>query len=421
MNKIDLAYGHSSIKFNYDEKRFQVLTQQTAEQNVLSDAQIGEALDVPIGSPPLGEILSAGDSVLIVVSDATRATASAQIVNLLVRRVIQTGIAPGDISVIFATGIHREVTPLEKRELLTPFIADRIKIIDHNASDTAQLISLGTTNRGTQAQLNRALTEHTHVIIIGGVGFHYFAGFTGGRKSICPGLASLETIASTHMLALDFDKGGRRAGVGVGKLAGNAVHEECDEIAAMIAPAFAINVIVNDHGSAGGVYAGQWREAHQAACMEYLATHSVQINAKRALVIASCGGSPADINLIQAHKTLEMATHACSEGGTIILLAECREGLGRNDFLKWFEESDSRALEVRLRDNFVINGQTAWALMTKTERYRIFLISQLPVEQVHALRMNPAQSLAEALNKVKPDISGFILPHGAAVLPVAAD
>src|SRR6266446_10701678 len=109
----------------------------------LSDEEIGVALDAPIDSPPLDDLIAPGDSVLIVVSDATRATGSAQIVNLLVRRLIQNGSASGDIAIIFATGIHRPVRPDEKAELLTPFIAQRIRTIDHDAYDSAQLIKIG--------------------------------------------------------------------------------------------------------------------------------------------------------------------------------------------------------------------------------------------------------------------------------------
>ena len=196
---------------------------------------------------------------LIVVSDATRATGSAQIVNLLVRRLIQNGIEPGAMAIIFATGIHRPVRPEEKAELLTPFIAQRIRTIDHDAEDASQLIAIGVMERGTPVKVNRALKEFTKVILTGAVGFHYFAGFTGGRKSICPGLAGSETIAATHMLALDLKRGGRRGGIAPGLLEGNAVNEECERVAALIDPAFSINAIVDDHGRAEKIFAGHWR------------------------------------------------------------------------------------------------------------------------------------------------------------------
>lgn len=418
MTKIELGYGQSSLPFVYDEARFRVLAPESLEERPLNDVEIGAAFDSPIGSKALEEIVRPGASVLVVVSDATRATASAQIVNLLVRRLIESGISPSSINIIFATGIHRAATVEEKRALLTPFIFQRIKTLDHDAYDSSAFLDLGVTRRGTPVRVNRALKEHEHIILTGGIGFHYFAGFTGGRKSICPGLASAKTIEATHMLALDFERGGRRAGVGTARLDGNAVHEECEEIAGMVAPSFLINAVVDEHGRAVRVYAGDWRAAHTEACAQYLKAHSVSIDRPREIVIASCGGSPYDINMIQAHKTLEMAAHACLEGGTIILLAECADGLGRADFLKWFEPQDSRALEERLRERYEVSGQTAWSLLTKAERHRVFLISSLPDEEVRRMRLAPARTVDEALAQTSDRAEGYILPRGASFLPL---
>src|SRR5258708_9849370 len=177
---IELGYGHSSIKFAYDADRFELLAPIEDTSHPLSDVEIGEAFDAPIDSPALDDVIAAGDSVLIVVSDATRATGSARIVNLLVRRLIQNGIQPGEIAVIFATGLHRAVRPQEKAELLTPFIAQRVHTINHDAYDSKQLIQIGVMESGTPIDINRALREFNKVILTGGVGFHYFAGFSGG-------------------------------------------------------------------------------------------------------------------------------------------------------------------------------------------------------------------------------------------------
>jgi nickel-dependent lactate racemase len=418
MSSVHLGYGRSSVSFEYDAARFRLLAPLKREgERALSDAGIGEGIDAPIGSPPLEEIVAAGDSVLIVVSDATRASASSQIVNLLVRRLIESGVSPGDIRVIFATGIHRAVTHSEKLELLSPFIAQRIRTLEHDAYDKEAQVHLGITESGTPVEVNRALKEHSHIILTGAVGFHYFAGFTGGRKSICPGLASARTIEATHMLALDFERGGRRQGVGTGLLEGNAVHEECERIAEMVNPSFLINTVVDEEGRALKVYAGDWRAAHRKACEDYLKEHSLEIDSKRELVIVSAGGSPWDINLIQAHKALDMAAYATREGGHIILLAECADGFGRPDFLKWFEPADSRALEERLRQKYEVNGQTAWSLLVKAEKFQVHLVSRLADEDVRRMRMTPARSLEDALAKIKGEAAGYIMPRGASALP----
>jgi nickel-dependent lactate racemase len=419
MAEIKLGYGADSVPFEFDASKFEILSTSDHARRPLSDVEINSAIDSPIESPALEAIVSPGETILIVVSDATRATASGQVVNLLVRRLIAAGVMPGDIKIVFATGIHRPTTLNEKQGLLTPFIFQRVRSFDHSSSDQSQLESLGSTSRGNPIELNRALIEHDHVFLTGGINFHYFAGFTGGRKSISPGLASARTITATHMLALDFDKGGRREGVGSGLLDGNAVSEECEEIAAKVNPAFLINTIVDNEGRALEVFAGHWREAHRAGCEAYAETHAVKIEERRAVVIASCGGAPYDINLIQAHKTLDMAAQACVEGGTIVLLAKCEDGLGRSDFLKWFNSSDSRELADRLRTSYEVNGQTAWALLTKAERFNVYLISDLPDEVVIEMRMHPAQTIAQALDSAGPSQRGYIMPRGSALLPIS--
>jgi lactate racemase len=415
---IQLGYGNDPVSLDYDSDRFAVLV-PSENGGSLTDGDIGAALDHPIDSPPLEDLIAAGDTVLIVASDATRATGSAQVINLLVRRLIQFGVAPADVAIVFATGIHRPVREDEKADLLTPFIAQRIRMIDHDAFDQRGLIEIGTTANGEPVEVNRALQEFSKVILTGAVGFHYFAGFTGGRKSICPGLASARTIEATHMLALDFERGGRRAGVGPGRLQGNAVSEECERVAAMINPAFLINTIVNDQGQPAKIFAGHWQTAHKQACEAYAANRSQKIGEKRELVIASCGGAPYDINMIQAHKALDMAAHACVEGGTIVLLAECGDGLGRPDFLKWFESEDSRSLESRLHEAYEVNGQTAWALLAKAERFRVHIITNLPETDVRLMRMLPAKSIESVLEEISGTAHGYIMTRGAALLPIA--
>ena len=422
MMRVELGYGRGTTPFEFDEGRFVALEGAGEEGEPLSDAQLGVLIDDPYDSPPLEDILSPGESVLIVVSDATRATGSGQVVNLLTRRLVQLGVSARDLRVIFATGIHRPVTAAERAELLTPFVAQRVHALDHDARDERACVDLGTTERGTPVLLNRALFDHSHVVLTGAINFHYFAGFTGGRKSVCPGLAHARTVEATHLLALDFERGGRRAGVGPGRLDGNAVHEECERVAAEVAPSFVVNTVVDGQGRVVRAYAGDWRAAHRRACAEYAGEHTARVPGRRPLVVVSAGGAPYDLNLIQAHKALELASYACEEGGDIVLVAACDEGPGRADFLKWFDAADSRALEARLRDAYEVNGQTAWSLLTKAERFRVHLVSQLPDEDVRRMRMRPARTVAEAVSAAIAGAGarseGYLIARGATCMPV---
>lgn len=419
MPKINLKYGKSDISFEYSEEQFEILG-ISKEKPPLSDAEIGERFDNPIASKPLEDIINAGQSVLIVVPDATRQVACGQIINLLVRRLIANGTQPFEIKIIFATGIHRPVTADEKKEILTPFIFQRIKTLDHRAKDlmqaagldSKQFINYGEIN-GAPIELNRALSEHDHVILIGGISFHYFAGFTGGRKLICPGLASEQTIAATHALAFDCKTKSRRTDVGTGILNGNAVHEAFIKAASKINPSFVFNTIVNDKGEAVEMFCGDWIKSHEAACEFYAKENTVEIQKKRDLVIVSCGGFPFDLNMIQAHKALETASHACTEGGQIIFLAECADGLGRNDFLEWFEAENSAKLAENLCRKYQVNGQTAWSLLEKAEKFDIKIITSLSENETRKMRLQKIKFSSEFPEKFDKSQRGYIIPFGA--------
>lgn len=410
---LSLRYGNSEIDLDVPGS-FDVIGGDL-HATPLTDAEIGGRFDRPIGSERIEEIVSSGESVLIVVPDATRRTACDSIVNLLVRRLIANGTMPYEISIIFATGIHRQVTPDEKKSLLTPFIFQRIKTIDHSARDlmrsagfdSDRFVSFGEID-GVPVELNREMSNFDHVVIIGGVNFHYFAGFTGGRKLICPGLASARTIAATHRLAFDFEIGSRRAGVGPGLLEGNAVHEAFERVAAQVSPSFSITAMVDDHGHATDVFCGHWIEAHRAACDRYSSDHRIRITEKREIVVVSCGGAPYDLNLIQAHKALDAAAAACLDGGTIILLAECSDGFGRSDFAKWFEASSSSGIAELLSEKYEVNGQTAWSLREKTERFNVRIMTGLPGEQVSRMGLKKID-LVPPLDSQR----GYVMPFGS--------
>ncbi len=407
MPTIDLKYGRTSFPFEFERSRFEVLD-GAGEMPPLTDVEIGDKLDDPIGTKPLEEMIGTGESILIVVPDATRQTAAGQVVNLLIRRLIANGSLPSDITIIFATGIHRRVSEAERSEILMPFIAQRIKTLDHDPRDLAKLTRLGETSGGILIELDRALVEHDHVVLVGGISFHYFAGFTGGRKLVCPGLASSRTITATHRLAFDCDIRSRRDGVDTGLLDGNAVHEAFVEAVSKIDPAFAISTIVNSRGEAVDLYCGHWIISHRAACDAFAQLHTVKVAEKRDLVIVSCGGFPHDINLIQAHKALEAASHACSDGGTIVLLAECRDGLGRDDLLNWFEADSSEGLAVKLCERYQVNGQTAWSLLKKAERFDIRMMTELDNDSLTKMRLMACSTLAEYGTK-----RGYIITEGS--------
>lgn len=415
MTRFDLRSGKGTVQIHFDEDRIEILGTGT-EWQPISDIEIGRRLDHPVDSPPIEDIVKPGETVLLVVPDATRQIASGQIINLLVRRLIANGTAPNEIAAIFATGIHRSVSVDEMSEILTPFIAQRIRCIQHDARNPVKLFSFGHTSNGIPVDLNWALTEFDHIVLVGGVTFHYFAGFTGGRKLICPGLASQRTITATHKLAFDCATLNRRKGVGPGMLTDNAVHEAFVEAASKVAVSFGINTIVSDTGAAADVYCGNWITSHSAACDRYAADRTIVVDSKREFVVVSCGGSPYDINMIQAHKALESAAPICADGGTIFLIADCRDGLGHDDFLSWFDAGAISELAEKLCENYTVNGQTAWSLKSKTAKFDVRVLTSLDGESVRRMGMKKFDDLESEMRQIESDGLGYVLPFGAKYL-----
>lgn len=417
--KIFLPYGQSDIEFNYDAKQLTLLTASNFHKG-LSQTDILVAMANPIDGQPLEDIIDIGENVVIVVSDTTRVSGSEIIVPLLVGRLLQCGLKFNNISILFATGIHRLLSEEEKRRLITDEIFFSIKHFDHNPDNYDELTYLDETSYGTPVELNRRLLEADHVILTGSIGFHYFAGFTGGRKSAFPGLASTKSIRHNHLLALDFVNKTveRRKGVGAGRLDKNPVHEDMQEAVAMLAPSFLVNTIINKQQEVAGIFCGDWKNAHRRGCAEYASQHTIFIEEKRDLVIASCGGSPKDINLIQSHKALDMAVGALKDNGHIILCAECREGYGYNNFLDWLKKGSASQIGKELYNNYETNGQTAWALANKIERFHVVLVSNLPEDEVKSVGIEPAKDLATAISLIPKNLSGYVIPHACEAIPL---
>ncbi len=420
MAKIFLPYGQTDIEFNYDATKLTLLTPANISNTSLSQTDILVAMANPIDGQPLEEIIDIGENVVIVVSDTTRASGSEQVVPLLIGRLLQCGLKFNNISILFATGIHRLVTEAEKRLLITDEIFHAVKHFDHRAETPDELVYLDDTSYGTPVEVNRRLVEANHIILTGSIGFHYFAGFTGGRKSLVPGLASAKTIKHNHLLALDFANGTvrRRPGVGAGRLDKNAVHEDLLEATNMLAPSFLINTIINKNQGVSQVFCGDWQIAHRRGCAEYASQHTIYIEEKRDLVIATPGGHPRDMNLIQSHKALDMAVGALKDGGHIIICAKCPEGYGNNDFLDWLKLGSAAKMGEKLQTDYKVNGQTAWAFANKIERFQVVLVSELPSDEVESLGMQPAKDLKTAMSLIPKNLSGYIIPYACEAIPL---
>lgn len=363
-----------------------------------------------------------GEKVVIVTSDITRYTGSEWYLSPLVERLNDRGIADTDITILIALGIHRPQTEHEHRKILGPLYG-RIRVVDHDCDNHADLTHIGTTANGIKVAINRLAAEAEQLILTGTIGFHYFAGFSGGRKALLPGIASRSACMASHFAVLNPGEGsGKNPLATTGNLAGNPVHQAMVEACALVKPAFLFNTVLSADKRIVAAFAGDWREAHEAGCTYYAERFTWPLTGKADLVIASCGGFPKDINLIQAHKAMEYASQALKDGGVLILLAECRDGFGNSTIFNWFRHKCLDDFEAALRTRYEINGQTAYSLLQKAQRFRIILVSRFPHQQVEAMGMIPAAGLDEALtlaDRLLPhDWRYYLIPEAGSVLPV---
>jgi len=419
---VDLKYGSTSFSLSLPPERLAGIIESANPTSLQSPHEI--VAGVLDDCQSTISDFAAGDKVVIVTSDITRYTASEIYLPLLVERLNRQGIPDSAIEILIALGIHRKQSDHEHQKIVGP-LHKRVRVFDHDCDHQPGLAYIGKTSNGIEVNINRHAVEADRLILTGVIGFHYFAGFGGGRKSVLPGIASRQSCMASHFAVLNPRPGsGKNPLATTGNLEGNPVHQAMLEACAMAEPDFILNTVLAADKSIMAAFGGHWRTAHEEGCRYYRERFSFPISAKADLVIVSCGGYPKDINLIQAHKSMEYASQALREGGVMIFLAECRDGFGNDTFFSWFRHKRLEEFEAALRDQYEINGQTAYSILHKALRFRIILVSRFSAQQVEAMGMIPAESLDAALGiaeRLLPaEWRALVMPEGGSLLPVSA-
>ncbi|MCK5826707.1 MAG: nickel-dependent lactate racemase [Desulfuromusa sp.] len=420
METVELKYATDTYPCQLPNA--QILQAEQLPQVAAAGQLIDTALANPIGSLPLDTIIQPGEKVAIVTSDITRYSGSEIYLPILIAELNRLGIPDGDIEIIIALGIHRKQTAQEQRKILGSLYG-RIAVYDHECDDLAELVDLGMTDSGIPVQVNRRVVEADRVIVTGTIGFHYFAGFGGGRKGLVPGVASHGTCMASHFAVFNPPEvGGKHPQAVVGIMEGNPVNENLLQAARLVNPDFLLNTVLSPHKEILGVFCGDLEQAHLDGCEMVRSLFQVKLSQLADLAVISCGGEPKDINFIQAQKALDYGCRAVKEGGTIIFLAACRDGFGHDTFFDWFRYQDLDEFEQELRKNYQINGQTAHAVLTKARRFRVILISEFSDQETQQMGMEKALDLQSALDLVLPELTEdseiVVIPDGGMVLPV---
>ena len=378
-------------------------------------AAVLDALENPIGTRPLREIACAGERVAIVVNDITRLTRTDLFLPMIVAVLNASGIPDSDIFIVFALGIHRRQTDAERIEIIGEELHGRIRNFDHDCHDEAGLVTLGTTSFGNTVQINREVWEADRIILTGEIIYHLIAGYSGGRKSLVPGVAGARTTTFNHGMIFDPNC---RSGV----LDGNPAHEDLIEACRLGDPDFIVNVVLDPEGRLLRVVAGHFDLAHREGCRAVDAALSASVDEPYDLIIASAGGYPLDLDLRQAHKGLENACAALKHGGSILFYAECPNGAGHQRFEDFVRDYDDEyAMQRALERHFEVGGHKAYWIARLARLYDVCLVSTLDpafVARCHFrhVPVDAHQSWASALC-AKAGRIGY-MPYAGHTLPI---
>lgn len=410
--KIDLGFGSGVQTVTLPDKNIlAVLEENPVEYRLTGTDEVCRALQAPIGTPPLREIVRPGETVAIVTSDITRPCPTWKMLPPVLEELFAAGIRPEDITVTFALGSHRAHTEEEQKKLL----GESYGVVACRDSDGKNCVHLGETKRGTPVDIDAAVAAADRRICFGNIEYHYFAGYSGGAKAIMPGVSTRSAIQANHSRMTD-------PAACAGRLAGNPVREDIEEAADICGVDYIVNVVLDAHKEIVYAVAGDVTLAHREGCRFLDGLYRKIIPGRADIVLVSQGGAPKDLNLYQVQKALDNAKHAVRTGGIIILVGSCREGLGEAVFEQWMLEAEKpEDLITRVRENFRLGGHKAAAIAMVLQNAEIDLVSELEPEFVRKVFLDPyptAQAaLDHAFEKLGSNASVIVMPFGGSTLP----
>jgi lactate racemase len=316
---VQLAFGQTGLAIEAPDDA--VVVRPASIESVERPADlVRESLRRPFSGDPLGSLVRPDDRVVIAFPDITRPMPNKVVLPPLLAELEAIGVQPGRIELIAATGTHRPATEDELREFVGDELLDRYTVRNHVATD-GEHVAVGEVD-GAEVLLDAAYVAADVRIVTGFVEPHFFAGFSGGPKAVCPGLAALDTILEAHSPARIASSDATWL-----KIEGNPVHDFVRAGAGLLPPTFSIDVVINDRGALVDVFAGALEPAHRAACRHVLQTVVRPVPGRFDVVVATNGGYPLDRNLYQAVKGMAAAERVVDEGGAILVAAECRDGV----------------------------------------------------------------------------------------------
>ncbi len=411
--KVSLNYGEEKLNLTIPDNNYSgTLSPKDVAPVPDPIYEVKLAMSNPIGSKRLKELVRPDHKIVIIVSDITRPSPSSILLPPILGELREVGIRNDQIRIIFGLGVHRKHTEEEKKHLVGDNIYQQIKCIDHDINNCVQI---GITKRGNKVSIFKEVLEADFIIGTANIEYHYFAGYSGGAKSLAPGICSRDTISNNHK---HFLEPGARAGV----IQGNPVREEIEEIGEMKRIDFIVNAVLNTHKEIVKVIAGDVTKAHRVGTKFIGEMFSVCINELADIVITSAGGYPKDIDLYQTHKAMENASLAVKKGGSMIVVGECRDGLGEGNFADALMEGlTPHGLIEELKSNFVLGRHKASRIAKIHLDSQVYLVSKLNESIKKNLFLKNYGSLEKAFTDTLiaqgENAKVLVIPFGGSTLP----
>lgn len=415
----DLAYGNGFLELDVPaEADLEVLLPKEVPALVDPEKAVADALAHPAGTPPLLELLKNRKprKITVVVNDETRPTPYKQIFPPLLDVFAKAGVRDDQVVFVIATGIHAPQSPELCASLYGAEMTERFKFVNHIGTDAESLADMGKTSSGYECLINRLAVEADFLITVGVVMPHYFAGFSGGRKSILPGLAGHETVEKNHARMVELLDA-------LPPIDENPVSLEMIEVAQKVGVDFIINVVTDDHRRLVAVEAGDLVEAWRKCVDVSKSMYEVPFRRYADVTVASACGYPRDVNVYQAQKALDHAEKCARKDGIIIWVAECTQGFGEKVFEKWIDKRlDSARLMSIFRENFELGGHKAYAIAKSAAHAHIVLISKLSAAETALIFAEKAGSLQKVFDDALEEYGDrvTVMPYGCLTLPVKA-
>jgi nickel-dependent lactate racemase len=418
--KVDLNYGRQGLEINLPDAVDVLATHFIP--GIPDEAEgIRKALQEPISSPPLSSLVEAGDRVIVVHTDITRATPNERILPVLLDELLSGGIASQDITLLNGLGTHRPQTENELRGMLGDQIVDGYRCLQHDCNDDGNLVSLGETSLGNPVRINRHYMEADVRILTGFIEPHFFAGFSGGPKAILPSLAGTESVFSNHGLEMIAHP---QAAWGI--TTGNPIWEEMGEVALRTDPTFTLNVAINTQQEITAVFAGDMLEAHSLGCAYVKRNAMVAVDASYDIVITTNSGYPLDQNLYQSVKGMSAASQIVREGGAIIIATACEDGLpqhGRYASLLAEAGTPQDILDLISQPGFSVQDQ--WQVQIQAQiqrRAEVYVYSDgLTDDQIQQALFLPCRDIeatvAHLQERYGPQARICVMPEGPQLIP----